>query len=142
MRKYAKRKISDTCSPICRTILNGPFKAQNGQPCMWIFDFEVAMFDANGKRKEMDASGKQDGEKEIFDFHMKQGDANIAQRTVFNVRQMSALNPHGPEKRLVMVKPYIETGMYPLDKERVFGRYISSGRPFEKIDLHISRLAM
>lgn len=41
-----------------------------------------------------------------------------------------------------MVKPYVRS--FPehiLDRDRVFGKYISSGRPFEKIDLQISRLA-
>lgn len=114
---------------------------------MWYFDFEHDMFEPDGKRKKAaptcNTADPTSLDGDFLTTHAQGGDYDVLSRKKFHAREMGTItNPREGKQGLVMVKPYIETGEYPLDKERVFGRYISSGRPFEKIDLQISRLAM
>lgn len=107
---------------------------------MWYFDFEWSMFDETGKRassknSEENAWITKDGE--------SREDFNVLKRKRFNDMQMGIPGQgHTGKKGIIMVKPYIFNEMFPLDRQRVFGRYLCSGRPHEKVDVQISRLAL
>jgi hypothetical protein len=51
---YAHPDSGDTVGTVMmgglRTVLNGHFKANTGQPVMWYFEFEAPCFNADGKR--------------------------------------------------------------------------------------------
>lgn len=51
---YAHPDSGDTVGTVMygglRTVMNGPCRANTGQPVMWIFEFECSLFDSDGKR--------------------------------------------------------------------------------------------
>ena len=51
---YAHPDSGDTVGTVMygglRTVMNGPCRANTGQPVMWIFEFESALFDTDGRR--------------------------------------------------------------------------------------------
>lgn len=51
---YAHPDSGDTVGTVMygglRTVMNGPIKANTGQPVMWIFEFEARLFDTDGRR--------------------------------------------------------------------------------------------
>lgn len=110
---------------------------------MWYFDFEWDMFDETGKRDIDKAVNKDQQDKWIEKDGVNRQDFNVLKRKRFNDRQMGMPGQgHVGKKGIIMVKPYIFNEGYPLDRQRVFGRYLCSGRPHEKVDVQISRLAL
>lgn len=51
---YAHPDSGDTVGTVMygglKTVMNGPIKANTGQPVMWIFEFEAPLFDSTGRR--------------------------------------------------------------------------------------------
>jgi hypothetical protein len=144
---YAHPDSGDTVGTVMygglRTILNGHFRAQSGQPCMWYFDFESDMFTDTGERKgRTEAAGVVDRNDEEEEY-ARNNDIAVINRKRFHAQAFGQVGDAPGKRGVIRVKPYVRSDPeYVLDRDRVFGKFISTARPWETIDLHISRLAV
>jgi len=71
-------------------------------------------------------------------------DFNDTTRKQFHERENGVLPGYPGKKNIFYIKPYVprEDEPHVMDKERIFGEYTSSARPFEKVDIIILRLAL
>lgn len=152
---YAHPDSGDTVGTVMygglRTVMNGPFKANTGQPVMWIFEFEAKLFDSAGRRifnnKELphiveDGFAKIQG---AMGSTMVNLDGKTLDRKRWNDRENGNLPGYAGKKNIFMLKPYVRCDDYGeniLDRERVCGTYISSAREFEMVDIKLQRQAI
>lgn len=144
---YAHPDSGDTVGTVMygglRTILNGHFNGQNGQPCMWYFDFEVDQFDSEGRRIDVDNLPLLRDDEDEEERWQKSSDVSVLNRKRYYAQAFGAVDSHPGKKGMIRVKPYVRSNPeYLMDKDRVFGKFISTARAWEMIDLHISRLAV
>lgn len=132
-------------------MMNGPFKANTGQPVMWIFEFEAKLFDSSGRRilnnREL-PNVIEDGYAKINSTRgnaMNELDMKTLDRKRWNDRENGNLPGYAGKKNIFMLKPYVRSDDYGeniLDRERVCGTYISSAREFEMVDIKLQRQAI
>lgn len=147
---YAHAHNGDTMTSVhiggLRTVQNGHFEIVCGDIIQWYWPFEKNCFDETGER--LDIPYRQIGNQKILlnsdpvagRIWEDRGDA--LQRKQFFERQYG--QKKGVEKCVPMIKPYKPDGenirLY--DWYRVFAVAIASARPFEAVDIRISRQAL
>ena len=137
-----------------RTILNGPFEVDTGDLVQWIWDIEIPMFNKDGKRFDplndpssitvakftsgQDPKYEQDAARRKQYYERGNGvytNSAIDGGTVTYNAKTSVAFPKA-------LRP-ARDGEYRLgDKIRVFARAMCSARPFEMIDVCISRQSL
>ena len=137
-----------------KTIMNGPFEIDTGDNLQWIWDIEIPMFDRDGKRYDQftDPSSKT-----ITQFAAGQDpkfEQDAARRKQYYERGNGVYtggsgdsNAEGYNTRTTTAFPKslrpARDGEFRLgDKLRVFGRAMSSARPYEMVDVCISRQSL
>jgi len=133
-----------------RTVQNGHFEVFCGDVLQWYWPFERACFDDHGKRSPLTTLSSQiNSDTNVPDFinkdpsTMKWSNTKDAmERKDFFDRQYG--QKKGVEKHVAMIKPYKRDDEHPriYDWYRVFAVAISSARPFEALDIRISRQAL
>ena len=152
------------------TTMNGAYPMETGDIVMWYWDFEVPLFDTKtGQRVHKKNYLLLDNDL-IIDkkqFHVMKQRANIVQQFT-NMFVDTLTEPFDPtpvangtlpqaekrrkfhdrqqvmgEKGIARIKPYVfnEHGTHP-DCRRVFAVAMSSARPFEMVDIRISRQSL
>lgn len=135
-----------------RTVMNGHFEILCGDTIQWYWPFEVQCFTRTGKRKKCNikkvtGSGVGDNITFVNSSPFDVGDnwttaPEATTRQNFNNRQYG--QKRGVEKLVPLIKSYKQDSEHPrvYDWYRVFGVAISSARPFEAVDIRISRQAL
>lgn len=152
---YAHPDSGDTVGTVMygglRTVQNGPVTANTGQPVMWIFEFESTCFDTMGRRihanRELpdvieDGLSRVAGQIDSTSTNM---DMKTLDRKKFHERENANFPGYAGKRNIFYVIPYVRGDYHEeniLDRERVFGTYISSARPFEMVDLKLQRQAI
>jgi hypothetical protein len=124
------------------TVMNGAFEMRTGDMVQFYWDFEENMYLADASRKVDD-----------FDFDQTQlligltnnyNDSATKKRKTFYGKQANGMNKENRKENVAMIKPYVRhTGRQVFaDNERVFAKAISSARPYEMVDILISRQAL
>lgn len=127
-----------------RTVQNGHFEIFCGDLIQWYWPFERLCFENTGRRRALttDAGGQflNRNPYEALDAWKNSTDAQ--QRQHFHDRQYG--QKKGVDKQVAMIKPYKRDDDHPriYDHYRVFAVAISSARPFEQVDIRISRQAI
>ena len=145
-----------------RTVLNGGFNMNAGDLVQWYFDFEEDLFHKAPHGKEGARLSKLRGEASSANggFHdflagiktqldglgtqsrsLRVDDGNVNVRRDFHMRQHGA-DSHTRKQNMARIKTFKfdeDSDVSVYDKCRVFGRAISSARPFEMVDIMISR---
>ena len=152
---FAHSQSGDTMTSVhiggLRTVQNGHFEVFCGDVLQWYWPFEQQCFDKNGKRKPLtiDLGGEfKDGippylNKCPYENKSKWTNSSDAQsRREYFDRQYGQTKK--TEKHVAMIKPYRHDDEHPriYDWYRVFAVAISSSRPFEALDIRISRQAI
>jgi hypothetical protein len=131
-----------------RTVQNGHFEIFCGDLIQWYWPFERPCFETTGKRKDIEF--EQDGGGINYVAHVcpydpandwkNKPDARLRQQ--FHDRQFGLKK--GVDKSVPMIKPFKRDDYNPriYDWYRVFAVAISSARPFEAVDIRISRQAI
>lgn len=152
---YAHPDSGDTVGTVMmgglRTVLNGHFSANTGQPVQWYFEFEAPCFDSYGQRiffnKEL-PNVVEDGMMMVqsgVNNAPANLDMNTLDRKVWHERENANFPRHVGKRHIIYLKPYKRNDDGEeniLDRERICGIYISSGRPFEQIDVKLQRQAI
>jgi hypothetical protein len=134
-----------------RTVMNGPCRANTGQPVMWIFEFECALFGSDGKRIFANRELPDIIEDGLAKVHgglinsMTSLETKTLDRKRWNDRENANLPGYAGKRNVFMLKPYVRNDDYDeniLDRERICGIYISSAREFEMVDIKLQRQAI
>ena len=156
---YAHSDSGDTVGTVMygglRTVLNGHFKANTGQLCMWYFEFEAKLFDPEGRRiwQNGDLPPVIEAGYERISGRIHAGslsadnalDATTLDRRKWHDRENGNYPGTSGKRNVFYLKPYVrndEGGENIMDRERVCGVYISSAREFEQVDLKLQRQAL
>lgn len=149
---YAHPESGDTMATVMygglRTVLNGHVAANTGQPVMWYFGFEAGCFDTKGRRiftgGELtdvieDGLAKLQGGRDntLTDMTM-----HTLDRKKWHERENGNFPGHTGKTNIFYIKPYVRNEDAPeniLDRERIFGIYLSSCRAFEQGDIKLQR---
>lgn len=114
------------------TVQNGAFECETGQMVQWYFDFEEPCYIK--QRSNISNVQYEVGQR----FHDGGQDIASHKRKQFALRQYGDNEDVNDNKRnIFLVKPYVtEIGTDHFgDKMRIFGKCISGGRPWDKIDI-------
>jgi hypothetical protein len=153
---WAHAHNGDTMSSVMigglRTVRNGAFEVQTGDLLQWYWPFEQDCFRSDGQRKPVPTFIYVPTGNAVTDILVDPGthdptsgvmvarDAQL--RKDFRDQQYG--NRRGEDKAVPLVKPYLpfddETRIY--DWYRVIGRALAPARPFEELDMQISRQAL
>ena len=150
---YAHPDSGDTVGTVMygglRTVMNGPIKANTGQPVMWIFEFEAALFDTEGRRYNITLPDViEDGNAQIQgQVHgaYRSLDTKTLDRKRWHDRENANFPGMAGKKNIFFIIPYVRNdygGENMLDRSRVFGTYISSAREFEMVDIKLQNQAV
>ena len=137
-----------------KTIQNGAFDIDTGDSLHWIWEVEFPMFDKDGKRFDQFNQPSNQAVAEFVNGHEPKFETDAARRKqwaergngVFNNSAMDGGNSTYNGKRNVAFPKSLRPGRdneYRLgDRIRVFGRAMSSARPWEMVDVCISRQSL
>lgn len=147
---YAHAHNGDTMTSVhiggLRTVQNGHFEMFCGDVIQWYWAFERPCFDDHGKRQPITANV---GGDEIVFLNQDpcarravQVSHDAEQRKEYFERQYG--QKKGVMKHVPMIKPFKRDDIHPriYDWYRCFATAISSARPFEMVDIRISRQAL
>jgi hypothetical protein len=153
------------------TIMNGAYPMETGDHVMWYWDFESPVLDMRTGQRTWDYAYYMKGNstlvcardkfniysdaKRIVAFleekfwHVADGDKYVLDRTAQTLpmaekrRRFHDREQVMGDKLIARVKPYVydKAGTYP-DCRRVFGVALSSARPYEMVDIRISRQSL
>lgn len=149
---YAHQDSGDTVATVMigglRTVLNGHFTVNTGQPMQWYFEFEAAAFDNNGERL-FQKSELPDVIEDGLEMLRSQQDnvlsnlsINTLDRKVWHERESGNFPGYSGKDCVIYLKPYVRNSRGPeniLDRDRVCGIFIASARPFEQVDVKLQR---
>jgi hypothetical protein len=135
------------------TILNGAFDIETGDTIHWIWDIEVPCFDRQGKRHDPIPENTSHAVTQFLSHNDPKFAEDASRRKQFNERGNGVYtnqNDGGTAtyngKRLVAfpkaLRPGTEGDFRLGDKLRVFGRAMSRARPFEQVDILLSRQSL
>ncbi len=149
---WAHAHNGDTMSSVMigglRTVRNGAFEVQTGDLLQWYWPFEQDCFRADGQRKPVPTFTDTAGNA-VIDMLVDPGAHNPTSSVMVgrdaqvrkDFRDQQYGTRRGEDKAVPLVKPYIpfddETRVY--DWYRVIGRALAPARPFEELDMQISR---
>jgi len=155
-KAYAHQQNGDTVASVqiggLRTVLNGGFEVQTGDLIqMYIPDIETFLFNSTGGRIE--CGGDVAAMTRAYENHMAgavKNDQTNQRKNFYTMGQGLTTNGKSGERiktGMFSIKPYLESANehlleYPGDKLRVFARAVSSARPWEPVDIMISRQAL
>lgn len=137
-----------------KTILNGAFPVQTGDLMQWYWDEERPCFLPNGKRRDKIAAavGRTLTSADVDRFlktQLTQDEDDLTRRKYYERGNgiYSAPSPEGNVKgksRVAFPKPfrYQDNQERIGDRIRVFGRALSSARPYEMVDVMICRQSL
>lgn len=153
---WAHAHCGDTMTSVhiggLRTVQNGHFEMFCGDLIQWYWPFERQCFEATGKRKPLTIQEPVGNDDRVMylnedPFEVRAGgkwdnQQDAKQRKEFFDRQYG--QQKGVEKHVPMIKPFKRDDSHPriYDWYRVFATAISSARPFEMVDIRISRQAI
>jgi hypothetical protein len=163
---YAHAHNGDTMTSVhiggLRTVPNGDFEVFCGDMIQWYWPFERLCFTTHGRRKKalvLNGDGGDGGDGQCMFLNSDPWAAPVEldeggreknwankkdaeQRKEFLDRQFGQYK--GYEKHIPLIKPYKRDDTHPriYDWYRVFATAISSARPFEMVDIRISRQAI
>ena len=139
------------------TVLNGAFEVHTGDQMHWIWDIEVPCFDPKGRRLDPIEESSSFAVAQFLSTHDPRLAEDAARRKQFHERgngvytagavgQVESGTVEYNSKRLVAfpksLKPATD-GDYRLgDRMRVFGKAMSNARPFEMMDVMLSRQSL
>lgn len=152
---YAHPDSGDTVGTVMygglRTVMNGPCKANTGQPVMWIFSFEARLFNAKGQRiyaGQKLPSVIEDGMamlRSIPDAMSSLSGSTLDRKRWHDRENANIPGVNQGKQSIIMLIPYVRPDDYAeniLDRERICGTYISSAREFEMVDIKLQRQAI
>jgi hypothetical protein len=130
-----------------KTILNGPVKANTGDLVMWIFEFESRCFDSEGRRIfDTLPNVIEDGLAKIAGAQNAQMSlsAETTDRRAWHDRSNGNVNGYAGKRNIFLIKPYKRGDGKEniLDRERVFGMYVSAAREYEMCDIKMQTQAI
>lgn len=152
---WAHAHNGDTMSSVMigglRTVRNGAFEVQTGDLLMWYWPCEQDCFYADGRRKPVatftNAQGHDVADLLADPASIDQANDLVVQRDAAvrkDFRDLQYGTKRGEDKAVPLVKPYLpfddEVRVY--DWYRVIGRALAPARPFEELDMQISRQAV
>jgi hypothetical protein len=144
---WAHANSGDTMTSVhiggLRTVQNGHFEIMTGDLLQWYWPFEYECFEKSGKRKPITVNASNNFvNKSPTDDSSASIEAKAQQRKDFFDRQFGQMR--GVDKHVAYIKPFKRDDLQPriYDHYRVFARAISSARPFEAVDICISRQAI
>lgn len=126
------------------TVQNGAFDIDTGQTVQWYFDFEEEAFNTSrgvhvANQNHTEVGSRKDALPVIHALAGARGvsDDHAGRRKQMAMRQFGMNeNPHDNKRNIVLVKPYVP-GVYEHygDKIRIFGKCVSGGRAWDRIDV-------
>ena len=130
-----------------RTVLNGAFSVQTGDMMqMYIPEAEAGMFDEKGGRVFCESPIKA---RELIEASANKDQSDGEKKRMLFYTRGQGPGPSGTRTKngMFSLKPYMETAndfqlQYYGDKIRVFARAVSSARPYEPVDIMISRQSL
>ena len=137
-----------------KTVLNGAFDIDTGDVLHWIWDIEVPMFDKDGRRHDQFNQPSSQTITQFINGHDPKFADDAARRKQFaergnGVYTNSALDggtvTYNAKRNVAFPKSLrpAKDNEYRLgDKIRVFGRAMCSARPFEMVDICLSRQSL
>jgi hypothetical protein len=148
---FASPRSGDTVASVMigglRTIRNGAFNVYCGDILQWYWDGEEILFDrSTGERQE---NGRDDFEqfKAMFQDDLGLDTGALERKRKYDQSNGNWGAGKAPGKNnLAYVKPYVEpidpTRLRFFDKQRVFCKAISDARPYDMVDIMISRQSL
>lgn len=136
------------------TVLNGAFEISTGDPIQWIWDIEVPCFDKNGKRLDPLQENTSFAISQFLSTHDPKFADDASRRKQFYERgngvytdsQVDGGTVSYNSKRLIAfpkaVKPSRDGEIRLSDKLRAFGKAMCNARPFEMVDIMLSRQSL
>ena len=133
-----------------RTVQNGHFEVFCGDMIQWYWPFERLCFDETGYRRPLTIEDAPQDQRNLVFLNQSpyaaapswenKEDAQLREKHF--ERQYG--QKKGVQKHVPMIKPYKRDDDYPriYDWYRVFAQAICSARPFEAVDIRISRQAL
>ena len=136
---YAHPDSGDTVATVMigglRTVLNGHFTVNTGQPVQWYFEFEAAAFDTNGERLIQDDEGLPAVIEDGLEMLRSQQDNVLSSlslstldRKTWHERESGNFPGYSGKDCVIYLKPYVRNSRGAeniLDRDRVCGIYIA-----------------
>ena len=123
------------------TIPNGHFPMSTGDMVQFYWDFEQNMFDEHGARLTTPSLDDFDADRDIT---VATNTVPDSKRQRFQDKRQNGMNNETRKLNIPMIKPYVRHKGKQVfsDNNRVFAKCISCARPFDMVDIMISRQAM
>ena len=136
-----------------KTILNGAFPIQAGDPIQWYWDGERPCFDRNGKRipdRIVASAGRSITSEDVERFlkrSVTQEEEDLKRRKYYERGNGTYSMPEGNttgKARVAYPKPFRYQDEFERvgDRIRVFGKALTSARAYEMVDVMISRQSL
>ncbi|KAJ1464659.1 hypothetical protein T484DRAFT_1757934 [Baffinella frigidus] len=124
------------------TVMNGAFEMRTGDMVQFYWDFEENMF-KNTTAERNAISYSFDDVKTLIGI-ANSADVSAKRRKTWYGKQANGMNKETQKQNVAMIKPYVRHKGRQVfaDNERVFAKAISSARPYEMVDILISRQAL
>jgi hypothetical protein len=126
------------------TIPNGHFAMSTGDMVQFYWDFEQSMFDPDTGARNDTNYPVAGGANHQYPLPVPITDASSTKRQRFQDKRINGMNPDTRKKNVPMIKPFVRRKGKQVfaDSSRVFAKCISCARPFDMVDILISRQAM
>ena len=124
------------------TVMNGAFEMRTGDMVQFYWDFEQNMFSDTTAARKIDPFSFTDVKNMVG--LPDNSDSATKRRKIFYGKQANGMNKDTRKENVAMIKPYVRHKGRQVfaDNERVFAKAISSARPYEMVDILISRQAL